>query len=65
VIGKVNAIAMRERFQALLNKWHFLDSTHTQVQLQILCDVIQSKPFFAAAFWVGARHGAVPRFPAA
>jgi hypothetical protein len=41
---KTNPIAICERFQALLNKRHFLDCTHTQAPLQILWDVVESQP---------------------
>jgi hypothetical protein len=47
-VRKTDSIALRERLQALLNKRHFLDCTHTQALLQILWDVIQSEP---RAWW--------------
>ena len=39
-VGKKDPITICERFEALLNKHHFLDCTHTQALLQICWDVI-------------------------
>jgi len=47
-VGETDPITIRERFQALLNKRHFFDYTHTQAALQILGNVVQSQ---SRAWW--------------